>query len=70
MEKPFLLHRIRRGHVYHTVAPTGRWTGIYTGVEYLKALELGYKLKIIDGIVLEAKKHIPVIRINFIRYEN
>lgn len=24
MEKPFLLHRIRRGHVYHTVAPTGR----------------------------------------------
>lgn len=56
--------------MYHTVAPTGRWTGIYTGVEYLKALELGYKLKIIDGIVLEAKKHIPVIRINFIRYEN
>nr|YP_009493062.1 DNA-directed RNA polymerase [Ganoderma tsugae]AWJ63857.1 DNA-directed RNA polymerase [Ganoderma tsugae] len=55
MEKPFLLHRLRKGQVWHTVAPTGKWTGIYTGVEYRRALELGYKLKIIDGLMFNAK---------------
>nr|YP_009493135.1 DNA-directed DNA polymerase [Ganoderma leucocontextum]AWJ63930.1 DNA-directed DNA polymerase [Ganoderma leucocontextum] len=55
MEKPFLLHRLRKGHVWHTVAPTGKWTGIYTKVEYRRALELGYKIKIIDGLMFNAK---------------
>ena len=46
IKAPLLLHRVNN----KTLAPTGSWKGVYTSIEILRALELGYKFKYIKGV--------------------
>ena len=41
LKVPLLLHKINN----KTVAPTGKWRGIYTSIEINRAIQLGYKFK-------------------------
>ena len=38
---------------HRTLCPVGNWTGVYTSVEILIALELGYTFRYIKGVYFE-----------------
>ena len=50
VKAPLLLHRVKIGGVFKTLAPTGQWNGVYTSIEINRAIELGYKFKYIRGV--------------------
>jgi DNA polymerase family B len=49
LEHPILLKRVNN----KTIAPLGKWTGVYSTVEINKCLELGYKFKILSGVLFD-----------------
>lgn len=54
LNEPILLKRYKNENGTSSVAPLGKWSGVYTNVELLKAIELGYQVKILRGIYFEA----------------
>ena len=51
LKVPLLLHKINN----KTVAPTGKWRGVYTNIEINRAIELGYKFKYRKCVHFECK---------------
>lgn len=51
MDKPFILKSVGT----NSIAPLGKWHGIYTSTEIIRALELNYKIKIIDGVIFNTE---------------
>ena len=49
LQHPLLQRRIETTHVTRTVAGLGKWTGWITSIEMDRAIELGYKCKILLG---------------------
>lgn len=54
LKHPILLNRIKTVNGgSKTVAPLGKWTGVYSSVEINRCKELGYKFKVLSGITFE-----------------
>nr|YP_010561576.1 hypothetical protein OSR58_mgp14 [Ganoderma flexipes]UYX56947.1 hypothetical protein [Ganoderma flexipes] len=51
LKVPLLLHKINN----KTVAPTGKWKGVYTSTEINRAIQLGYKFKYKKCVHFECK---------------
>ena len=51
VKAPLLLTKIDN----KTIAPVGKWTGVYTSIEILRALELGYTFKYHRGVYFTSK---------------
>jgi len=53
MHVPILQIRISTSTGSRTIAPVGKWTGVYESRELLNALKYGYKIKVKSGYVFE-----------------
>ena len=51
VKAPLLLTKIDN----KTIAPVGKWTGVYTSIEILRALELSYTFKYHRGVYFTSK---------------
>jgi DNA polymerase type B, organellar and viral len=50
---PLLQTRFNTSNCIKTISPLGKWTGMYLSDELYKAIELGYKIKIIRGYLFD-----------------
>jgi hypothetical protein len=56
LKHPILLNRIKTAYGgTKTVAPLGNWTGVYSSIEINRCKELGYKFKVLSGIIFETE---------------
>lgn len=52
---PLILTKFKFNGVEKTIAPVGKWRGVYTSIEILRGLELGYKFKYYKCVYFTAK---------------
>lgn len=55
MNIPFLQHKVKTEYGLRTTTPIGSWVGTYTSDEIYKAMELGYKIKVLNGYLFKKK---------------
>jgi DNA polymerase type B, organellar and viral len=55
LELTILQRRIKTVKGVRTIAGLGSWTGWVNSLEYDKAIELGYKIQILNGYLFESK---------------
>ena len=51
VKAPLLLHKYNN----KTIAPVGKWRGVYTSIEIIRAIELGYKFKFIKCLYFKSE---------------
>ena len=55
IQAPLILTRFKFNGVEKTIAPVGKWRGVYTSIEILRGIELGYKFKYYKCVYFTAK---------------